>query len=527
MSFVFADRAGEVSVIEGLGPYLLTDSKDCHQGIVDAIGDGNSSYFCAEDGTDWEVFRGTITAGTPDSLSRDAIVASSNAGAAVNWAAGSKNVVLVLPAMAIQRMIPTPDIVADLDFNGDWFTAPAGENVVIGDDCYLKPDGKFWKADATDETKNGLHAMATGTIATDASGIFLRKGFIRNDLWARTVGATLYTPTTPGNPSEAYPAAGHAGVGYGKIIGHAYSATIIFCDPENGFRNIGAARLVFGGGSTGSDSNILDFITITTEGNASDFGDLTVARRGPGACSSSIVNLFGGGSTGSDSNVIDYVLAATIASATDFGDLTVARYSVAACSSLTRGLFGGGTGGTNSNVIDFVIMTIKANAVDFGDLAAARRGIGAGGSSVRALFGGGYNGSTYFNIEHVTIATAGNTTTFGDLTVARGFLGACSSTVRCLFGAGYTGAYRDIIDYVTIATEGNATDFGDVTVARGFSTACGSLIRGLFGGGTTGSNSNVIDHVTIATTGNAADFGDLTVARQYLSGCSNGHGGLA
>ena len=43
----------------------------------------------------------------------------------------------------------------------------------------------------------------------------------------------------------------------------------------------GATRGVFGGGYSGGVSNVIDYITIATPGNAIDFGDLTVARYGP------------------------------------------------------------------------------------------------------------------------------------------------------------------------------------------------------------------------------------------------------
>lgn len=39
-------------------------------------------------------------------------------------------------------------------------------------------------------------------------------------------------------------------------------------------------RGVFGGGHDGTYSNTMDYITISTLGNATDFGDLTVARYG-------------------------------------------------------------------------------------------------------------------------------------------------------------------------------------------------------------------------------------------------------
>ena len=41
------------------------------------------------------------------------------------------------------------------------------------------------------------------------------------------------------------------------------------------------------------NTNSIDFVTIATTGNATDFGDLTVARSGVGGCSSSTRGVFG------------------------------------------------------------------------------------------------------------------------------------------------------------------------------------------------------------------------------------------
>ena len=46
-----------------------------------------------------------------------------------------------------------------------------------------------------------------------------------------------------------------------------------------------ASRGVFGGGITGSNTNVVDYVTIQTAGNATYFGDLTVARSESAACS--------------------------------------------------------------------------------------------------------------------------------------------------------------------------------------------------------------------------------------------------
>jgi len=57
---------------------------------------------------------------------------------------------------------------------------------------------------------------------------------------------------------------------------------------------------------------------------------LTVARRFLASCSNGTRGLFGGGA--GPSNVIDYVTIQTTGNATDFGDLTVARGELASCS---------------------------------------------------------------------------------------------------------------------------------------------------------------------------------------------------
>jgi hypothetical protein len=288
------------------------------------------------------------------------------------------------------------------------------------------------------------------------------------------------------------------------------------------------ARGVFGGGTTGDYSNVIDYITIATTGNAIDFGDLTVARRNLASCASSTRGVFSGGYTGSVSNVIDYITIATAGNATDFGDLTVARMGLASCASSTRGVFNGGYIGSASNVIDYITIATTGNATDFGDLTVARSYSASCASSSRGVFGGGFAGAVSNVIDYITIATIGNATDFGDLTVARTELAACASSTRGVFGGGDTGSVSNVIDYITIATTGNVTDFGDLTVARVNPSSCASSTRGVFGGGDingSASYSNVIDYITIAILGNATDFGDLTAARGHTAACAN-KGGL-
>jgi len=85
---------------------------------------------------------------------------------------------------------------------------------------------------------------------------------------------------------------------------------------------IAGTRALFFGGYTGSArSDVIDYVNIETLGNATDFGDLTVARNGGAAGASSTRALFAGGYSTSRENTIDYVTIATLGNATDFGNL--------------------------------------------------------------------------------------------------------------------------------------------------------------------------------------------------------------
>ena len=76
-----------------------------------------------------------------------------------------------------------------------------------------------------------------------------------------------------------------------------------------------------------------------------------------------------GYSTPTVRNTIDYVTIATLGNATDFGDVTTSRYNLAGCASDTRGVFGGGyTSSPHSDVIDYITISATGNTFDFGEV---------------------------------------------------------------------------------------------------------------------------------------------------------------
>jgi len=296
-------------------------------------------------------------------------------------------------------------------------------------------------------------------------------------------------------------------------------------------------RGIFGGGYPGSFINVIEYITISTTGNATDFGDLTSAKSYMGSTSNGAKNrgIFGGGYPGSYTNVIEYITISTPGNAIDFGDLTIARNGVPATSNGTneRGVFGGGVinASTSVNAIDYITISTIGDAIDFGDLTVIRDHLAStsNGTNDRGIFAGGYNtSSTLFNIiDYITISTIGNATDFGDLNSVKYMLASTSNGTnnRGVFGGGLSGSSINVIEYITISTVGNATDFGDLTVARNGlgATSNGTNERGVFGGGYTTSSTlfNIIDYITISTIGDATDFGDLTQAKRGIGACSN------
>ena len=128
------------------------------------------------------------------------------------------------------------------------------------------------------------------------------------------------------------------------------------------------------GGQDPSNFDTVEFVTIATLGNGTDYGDITVATATGGCCSNPVRGLYAGGRTTGDSiNTGYYITIASSGNTTVFGDLTVARELLTACSSSTRGVFAGGyspdaASDTLTNHIDYVQMMSLGNAVDFGDL---------------------------------------------------------------------------------------------------------------------------------------------------------------
>jgi len=246
-------------------------------------------------------------------------------------------------------------------------------------------------------------------------------------------------------------------------------------------------RGVFNGGDVPNNINTMSYTVISSSGGVADFGDMSyVTRDGPFGGGDNTRGVLGGsagapsnmgGAPGIGVNYIDYITFATTGDSSEFGTLTIKRRGMGACSSPTRTVFGGGyiKPANHTKIIDYVTTQTLGDATHFGELTVSRGHMGCVSSTTRGCWYGGsiYPGSggytIYNTIDYITIASTGNATDFGDTMTAGGIhftSGYVSNSVRGVWGGGSTPAVQDDIAYVTIASTGNGTDFGDLTASE-------------------------------------------------------------
>jgi len=354
--------------------------------------------------------------------------------------------------------------------------------------------------------------------------------FSSNHYFVPPSGTTAERPSDPGEGMIRF----NTDSGHLEYYTGEFWDDVIVANNELGVNGALGHRGVFAGGYVpggGGDQSRIDYVTISTLGDAITFGDLSQSRRGLSGCGSATRGLFMG-SSGASPQRIDFITYSSTGNATTFGTLSTNKEGNGALSSSTRAIsFGGDNVGSGTNVIEYMTIASTSNGIDFGDLLNPQTTFTGGiASSTRGVMGGGnvYPAQNATNsIQYITISTLGNSLDFGDLTAPRGNGAAVSNSTRGLLMGGYEFPTRvDTIEYVTIVSTGNAQDFGDLLAATNSFAACSSPTRALYGGGTAPTTTNTMGYVTILSTGNALDFGDLTIARFSSAACSNGHGGL-
>jgi hypothetical protein len=282
-----------------------------------------------------------------------------------------------------------------------------------------------------------------------------------------------------------------------------------------------------GGGPAAS--NVIDKFSFTSDGNASDVGDLTVARYQPSGQSSSASGYSSGGYGPVASNVIDKFSFPSDGNATDVGDLATARQYLTGQSSSENGYASGGGTPTYSNIIEKFPFATDANATDVGDLTATKGGPSGQSSTVSGYTSGGTVSPYSDIIDKFPFATDANASDVGNLTVARDYLAGQSSSENGYSSggrnpaAGSPGSTLNIIDKFPFASDANASDVGDLTRATDGPIGQSSTVSGYTSAGSIlgGARTNTIDKFPFASDANATDVGDLTEVKEYAAGQQN------
>ena len=325
---------------------------------------------------------------------------------------------------------------------------------------------------------------------------------------------------------KEYPLQGVTGLWGGISSNLTSGGGVQAAGPYNGDRGIVAA----GGG--GGLTNQISYTTISTSGSWSDFGDLAAALYAPngvaggdgelGSVQASRVVFAGGDSTGSHTvvNTMQYITTSSTGNTSDFGDLTAAKKAAAGTASNGwRSVYAGGSTPTSTSDIDYWATMTTGNASNFGSLEENEQSGDDGGVS---------NGTNGFimgpfgedRIDTYVIATTGNATQFGTMASGNGKNKTAAGSNQT-YGIKTGNGNEFNIDRITMATAGNSTDIGDLTYNRWGSAGSSNMTYLLIVGGyDDGSNISSTEYKAFATTGNASNFGSLNYTKRGIAGTS-------
>lgn len=267
-----ADRVRETTTTTGTGTITLSGTSPTGYQTFSAVGNGNTTYYTINAGAQWEVGIGTYLSAGP-TLSRDTVLASSNSGSLVDFAAGIKDVFCDYPAStSISNGFGTLPIAN----GGTGATSASAALTALGAYPASNPNG---------------YTSNTGTVTsvnlTAGTGVSVSGGPITAS------GAITITNTAPDQVVAL------TGAGTTVVTGTYPNFTITSTDSAGGTVTSVAAS----GGTTG-----LSFTgsPITTSGTITLGGTLGVANGGTGASTFTNNALLKGAGTSALSSSVMY-----------------------------------------------------------------------------------------------------------------------------------------------------------------------------------------------------------------------------
>lgn len=294
-----------------------------------------------------------------------------------------------------------------------------------------------------------------------------------------TLGPGAGAAPTPGAENFGYSMGGRTPAGNANMIQkYSYTsdgnATDVGDLPRNTQQTRGASSATNGytmGGytpSVGDEITDISKFAFTSDGNASDVSDLALKIRMQAPASSTTNGYSAGGYSSvtfppsiADRTMIQKFEFATDSDASDIGDLTVSRFNMAGSQSSTHGYAAGGdTNPGETNVIDKYPFASDGNATDVGDLSTSNARTTGTFSNTHGYANGGV-GPLKTYIEKWSFASDGNSTKSADLfDGTEGGSGSSSKTYGYVAG-GEQADYKTIQKY-PFASDDDSTDVGDL-----------------------------------------------------------------
>lgn len=222
--------------------------------------------------------------------------------------------------------------------------------------------------------------------------------------------------------------------------------------------------------------------------------------------------------------------------ATDIGDITQGRIFAHPSTSDTAAYVAGGfdANSTYYNTIYKFAFSSPVSTTDVGDLTAnLARGYGTSSPSHGYASGGRRSNSIYLTThDKYAFASDGDATDDGDLSLGRMNIGSSgnSSSVASYFPGGYTNpdagpANTDTISKIPFAAGGTATDVGDSTTVISDCVSTNSLdsgyITAIYGTSVPETSLNRVEKFSYASDGNSVDTQDLFSGVYLTSGSSS------
>ena len=302
----------------------------------------------------------------------------------------------------------------------------------------------------------------------------------------------------------------------------------------------GSRAILMGGNfwnAAGSGRSVVSvqYKTLASDVDTSDFGDLAAAKQQPvGSGSNGTTVVMGGGTSITDGGTIystvtiDYVTAASVGTTGDAGDLqqTSREGGNQGASNGTLCFFTGGHFGDapyNTDRMEQMTISSTSGALTAGDLqfGASLTHTASNGDSKFLVMGLGTAEVGKTAIDEHNFDTSANSSAYGNVaTIALGRSSCVSATNRVVTAGGYVSSGPTVLGTrmqhfpVASAADGDSSDEADLVVGAVAHGATSDGTRGEWYGGYASSSDgyfqNDIQKVRIASLANTSDVGDLT-----------------